>query len=50
MPERTVVSKYRGYTIYKTPDGAYTIDPDMVYPMFNTAWGAIEYIDELLSP
>lgn len=50
MTDRIVVSKYRGYTIYKTPDGAYTIDPDMIYPLFNTAWGCVIHIDEMLSP
>ena len=51
----TYISTYRGYQIYKLDDGSFgfgrteqTVSKH--YPLFNTAWGAIEYIDELLSP
>lgn len=46
-----LIQEYRGFEIRKHVDGSFVAyKGDMTYCKTNTAWSAIVYIDELLSP
>lgn len=51
--DMTFISKHRGYSIFRIDDGSYVANGpigDNIGGGFDTAWSAIIYIDELLSP